>query len=117
MEQGLSVWVSSFPALLTAIGGLAVLTSAITEATKNIGWLRRIPTDAQVLALSLLLSLAALLAWAELAGARLTWYMLAGGVCGGLLVAFIAMYGWATWFDLVQRFDHRRHSGGEEADE
>lgn len=85
------------------IGGLAFLVSVITEVTKNIGWLQRIPTDAQVILLAVGLCLAALLAAAEHSGAELTWYLPLGAVMGGFIVSFIAMYGWGTCLDLFQR--------------
>ena len=104
--------INAIPQLLTALGALAALTSIVTELTKNLGFLSRIPTDAQVIVTSLLLSGGAACAWAEHTGAALTWYLAAGAVVCGLLTAFIAMYGWATFFDLLQRFDPRQ--GGEE---
>lgn len=104
--------INAIPQLLTALGALAALTSIVTELTKNLGFLSRIPTDAQVIVTSLLLSGGAACAWAEHTGAALTWYLAAGAVVCGLLTAFIAMYGWATFFDLVQRFDPAK--GGEE---
>lgn len=109
---GLSQLIAAFPALLTLTGLLAALVSLITQATKGLGFLKRIPTDLQVILLSEMLSLTLLLAWASRAGTALTWYMPVGAVIGGLLVAFIAMYGWATWFDLMERFDHSLARGG-----
>ena len=92
------------PPLLTAIGALAAAVSIVTQLTKNLGWLARIPTDAQVLVTSLLLSLGAAFAWAEANGGGLTWYLPLGAAVAGLLAAFIAMYGWATFYDLLERF-------------
>ena len=103
---------NTMPGLLTALGALAALTSIITELTKDLGFLSRIPTDAQVIVTALVLSCGAARAWAEIAGAASTWYLAAGAVVCGLLTAFIAMYGWATFFDLLQRFDPAK--GGEE---
>ena len=105
---------NTMPGLLTALGALAALTSIITELTKNLGFLSRIPTDLQVIVTALALSLGAAWAWAEIAGAAPTWYLAAGAVVCGLLTAFIAMYGWATFFDLLQRFDPSRGGGERE---
>ena len=93
------------PQLLTALGALAALTSIITELTKNLGFLSRIPTDAQVIVTSLLLAAGATCAWADATGQTCTWQLAAAAMTAGLLAAFIAMYGWATFFDLARRFD------------
>ena len=100
------------PQLLTALGVLAALTSIITELTKNLGFLSRIPTDAQVIVTSLLLAVGAACAWADATGTACTWYLAAATVTAGLIAAFIAMYGWATFFDLVRRFDPSQGGDG-----
>ena len=100
--------------LLTALGALAALTSVITELTKNLGSLSRIPTDAQVIVTALILNCGAAWAWTEHTGAAPGWQLAAGAVVCGLLTAFIAMYGWATFFDLLQRFDPSRGGGERE---
>ena len=51
--------------LLTALGALAALTSAVTELTKNLGPLSRIPTDAQVIVTALIFNCGAAWAWAD----------------------------------------------------
>ena len=89
---------------LTAVGGLAALVCLVTQRTKNLGRLARVPTDAQVIATALLLAAAATLAWAERAGMGFSWHLAAGALIWGLLAAFVAMYGWATFFDLLERF-------------
>ncbi|MBQ3287078.1 MAG: hypothetical protein IJH45_03905 [Firmicutes bacterium] len=106
--------INMIPQLLTALGALAALTSIITELTKNLGFLSRIPTDAQVIVTSLLLAAAAACAWAEATNTACTWYLAAATITLGLLAAFVAMYGWATFFDLLQRFDPAQ--GGDEHD-
>ena len=105
---------NTMPGLLTALGALAALTSALTELTKDLGPLSRIPTDAQVIVTALLLNCGAAWAWAENTGAAPAWQLAAGAIVCGLLTAFIAMYGWATFFDLLQRFDPARGGGERE---
>lgn len=103
-----------FGMLATAFGAVAFLVIAITEVTKNIGFLRRIPTDVQVIVLSLLLSVAALFAYAQAEEIVLSWYLIAAAVVASLLVSFVAMYGWATFAELWQRFAPPLDIGGEE---
>ena len=106
--------INAIPQLLTALGALAALTSALTELTKDLGPLSRIPTDAQVIVTALLLNCGAAWAWAEHTSAAPAWQLAAGAIVCGLLTAFIAMYGWATFFDLLQRFDPARGGGERE---
>ena len=69
--------INMIPQLLTALGALAALTSIITELTKNLGFLSRIPTDAQVIVTSLLLAVGAACAWADATGQACTWQLAA----------------------------------------
>ena len=90
--------------LLGAVGALALAVSVLTQLTKNIGPLTKIPTDLQVLVTGPLLAVLALAARCGEQGARLPWYTWAGAVLAGLTAAFIAMYGWAALYDLAERF-------------
>jgi len=107
------MWMEQASSLVSVIGMLAFIVSAITQATKNLPGLQRIPTDAQVIALSLLFTLLAVLAYAQLSGLAVRWYLIAAVLPLGLLVSFVAMYGWATARDLWQRLALRE---GEEHD-
>jgi len=86
------------------LGGLAFLTAVITEVTKNLGFLKEIPTDLLVILLSVAGSLIASLYRAEMQGAAIGWTLFTSALVAGLLAAFIAMYGWATFYDLLARF-------------
>ena len=88
---------SAAPGLLTSVGTLALLTSAVTELTKGWGVLKSFPTDAQVLLTSLLLSLGQLLAQG------FSWPKLPAALVTAVVAAFVAMYGWATFGELATR--------------
>lgn len=90
--------------LFGIIGGLAFFVSAVTEVTKNIGLLKRIPTDIQVIVLSLISAVVAVLGYVSHQQIQLHWYYIAGAVAMGFLVAFVAMYGWQKFTDLMSRF-------------
>lgn len=90
--------------LTMAVSMLAFFVSAVTELTKEISFLKKIPTVLQVLVLSLILcplSLAVYAAYYEIA---LTWYLIVASVCMAFIVAFIAMYGWEKFVELWSRF-------------
>lgn len=86
------------------IGILATIVSIITEDTKNIGFLKKIPTDLEVLILSIGLTVILFFAYVSYANIIIKWYLVVGAILGGFLVAFIAMYGWSKFSELWQRF-------------
>lgn len=89
---------------MAIVGVLAFLVSAITEVTKGIGFLKRIPTDLQVIALSLAISVIAYFAYCSYNRIEAVWYLVIGVILLGFLVAFVAMYGWDKFTELWSRF-------------
>lgn len=90
--------------LLAVVGVLAFIVSIITEVTKGIGVLKRIPTDLQVIALSLALTILSYLAYCSYKAVSIEWYIFVGIILIGFLVAFVAMYGWDKFSELWSRF-------------
>jgi hypothetical protein len=90
--------------LLAILGVLAFLVSVITEVTKNIGFLKRIPTDLQVILLSTLLCLVAYFAYTSYFSIDIQWYFVSGCFIAAFIVAFVAMYGWEKLTVLYNRF-------------
>lgn len=86
------------------VGMLAMLVSLITELIKNVGFFKRVPTDALVIVLSIVLSVVAYFAGAAYFAVPAYWYEVVGVVFGGFVVAYIAMYGWTKFTDLFNRF-------------
>lgn len=99
-----NVFTSNLILLLTIIGVLAFLVSVITEVTKNIGFLKRIPTDLQVIILSVLLCLFAYFSYTSYYLIKIQWYYIAGCFIAAFIVAFVAMYGWDKLTSLYKRF-------------
>ena len=95
---------NNFALFLLVIGALAFLVSVITEVTKNIGFLSRIPTDLQVIVLSTLLCLVSYFAYTSYFNIEIQWYCIAGCFILAFIVAFVAMYGWEKLTKLYNRF-------------
>lgn len=89
---------------MTIVGALAFGVSVITEVTKNFSFMKKIPTDLQVLVLSVVLTMTAMLAYASYYAVALAWYYFVGALFGAFVVAFVAMYGWAKLTDLWGRY-------------
>lgn len=95
--------------IFTIIGVLVFLVSVITEVTKNIGFLKRIPTDTQVIALSILLCNVSYFAYISYFSIEIQWYHIAGCFVAAFIVAFVAMYGWAKLTALYDRVKFAKH--------
>ena len=90
--------------VLTIMGFLAFTVSVITQVTKETGIMKSVPTSLQVTVLSVLLSILYCMAYMSYNSIEVRWYMIAGSVVGGFIVAFIAMFGWEKFYELYSRF-------------
>lgn len=86
------------------VGILAMLVSLITELVKDLGVFKRVPTDALVLVLSIVLTVLAYFVGATYLALSVVWYEVVVAVFGGFIVAYVAMYGWSKLTDLTNRF-------------
>lgn len=93
-----------FVAILTMIGLLALIVSVITEVTKDVILLKKIPTNIQVIVLSLSLTLVAYFAYISYSGTAIIWYYVVADVIAGFIVAYVVLYGWGKFTDLYKRF-------------
>lgn len=94
--------------LLTAIGVMAFLVSAITQVIKSWPKLDSLPTAAVVIALSLILcplTFMAVMAWQQ---KSVTWYMLVACMIVACIVALIAMDGWEKVTDIWTRTHYKK---------
>ncbi|MEY8420556.1 hypothetical protein AALA83_14925 [Oscillospiraceae bacterium 44-5] len=71
---------------------LMVTTNIITEVLKKLTW-EKIPTNLLAFLVSMAVTLLAFFAMCQIAGIRITWYMVVGAVVLGIFVAYAAMFG------------------------
>lgn len=88
----------SIMTLLTIAGILVFAVNIITQLTKEVGFLSRIPTKVQVLILSIVFTVLSYFIYVSLMNASIIWYYVVGSVFAGFLVAYIAIYGWDKLF-------------------
>ena len=91
-------------AVVGILGALAFMGSLITELLKDMPGIKKMPTKAFVILVSLVVTVAALLIYAAYVNAVLLWYYVALAVFAAFIVAYIAMYGWDTLKELKDRF-------------
>ena len=91
-------------AIIGVLGTLAFMVSLITELLKDMPGIKKLPTKAFVILVSLVVTVAALLIYVAYAHVMLLWYYVALAVFAAFVVAYIAMYGWDTLKELKDRF-------------
>ena len=83
---------------------ICVLISVITEFTKEIGFLNRIPTSLQVLVLSLIICMLAFFAFISYMNIAFVWYYFVVVVFISFIIAIITTKGWDYLIDIIKRF-------------
>ncbi len=79
--------------ILTMLAALTALTNIIVQAVKKATW-DKLPTNLLALIVAVVLTLAAGMAYLQIAAVRVTWYLVVGLVVVGVMVAYAAMFGY-----------------------
>ncbi len=90
--------------VIGVLGALAFAVSLITEMLKDLPGVKKVPTKALVIVVSLIVTVAALVVYTAYAGIRFQWYYIVPAVFAAFVAAYIAMYGWDTLKELKDRF-------------
>ena len=100
----LNVILQNGAVILTIIGEMATFVTIVTEFTKSWGFLDRIPTSLQVLAVSMLVSVLSVVIYVQMQEAEMVWYYIVGAIVLGWIVAYVSMYGWEKLTEMWGRF-------------
>lgn len=100
----MEILLTNMTILLGIIGILAFTVSVAVQVFKGVSVLKKIPTDILVFVLSIGLTVTAFVAYMQYAQQTILWYMIIAAILAGLLVAFVAMYGWEKVSELWKRF-------------
>lgn len=100
----LNVILQNGAVILTIIGAMATFVTIVTELTKTWGFLDRIPTSLQVLAVSMLVSVLSVVIYIQMQKAEMIWYYIVGAIVLGWIVAYVSMYGWEKLTEMWGRF-------------
>lgn len=100
----MEIILSNVSQLLIVVAVICTLISVITEFTKEIGFLKKIPTSLQVLVLSIAICVIAFFAYISYAGILFVWYYLVAVVFAAFIVAIICCKGWDYLLDIWKRF-------------
>lgn len=100
----MEILLTNMTILLGIIGILAFTVSVVVQVFKEVSVLKKIPTDILVFVLSIGLTVTAFVAYMQYVQQTILWYMIIAAILAGLLVAFVAMYGWEKVSELWKRF-------------
>ena len=78
--------------ILVMVGMLTALTNIVVQVIKQVTW-NKLPTNILVLLVAMVLCLGAFVAYAQVNGIPITWYLIGAVIVLGFLVAFAAMFG------------------------
>jgi cell shape-determining protein MreD len=98
------------PIASTIVAIMAFIVSLITEVIKNLGFLKKVPTNLVVLVLSIILSVLTYLAAASILDFKVYWYGIIGSFLGGFVVNYISTYGWEKFNVLYLRYQGRKEN-------
>ena len=90
--------------ILLVAAAICTLVSIITEFTKEIGILNRIPTDLQVLVLSIIICTIVFFAYISYAKISFVWYYLVATIFAAFVIALICTKGWDSLIGIWKRF-------------
>lgn len=90
--------------LLFVVAVICTIVSVITEFTKEIGFLKKIPTKLQVLVLTLLVTFLAFFSYMSYAHITFYWYYAVAVTFAGFIIAVICCNGWDFLFNIWKKF-------------
>lgn len=89
--------------LMTIVGALAILVSIVVQFTKELVP-DRVPTKFFVLVVSVLITIPSTLAYLNMKGMQIKFYLIVGSIALSFVVAFVSAYGWDEFKNLKDRF-------------
>lgn len=97
------------PVLISIIGVLVALTNIVVQVVKKATW-DKLPTNVLALTVAEVLTIAAGVAYCQVYGIPIMWYMVAALIVAGFMVAYAAMFGFDKLREIMNWGDG--HDGG-----
>ena len=94
--------------IVTVLGMLAFLTSAIVQVLKEQPILKNVPTSLTALVVSEVVTIMTLMAYCAQTVTILRWYYVFSAVVAGFLVYLIATGGWDKLTDILKRTQYKK---------
>lgn len=95
---------SNLSMILLVVAVISTTVSILTQFTKDIGFLNKIPTRLQVLVLAVGITVTTFIAICQYKHYIITWYSIFASVIMGIFIAYITANGWDAFAELFERF-------------
>lgn len=105
--MGADTTISYITGSLAAMGVLAFFVAVIVQTVKELPVLKKLPTSAVALGVSLILCPLSLLAFCAYAGESVTWYFIFASVLAAFPVYLVATGGWGRLRDIWERTKYK----------
>ena len=89
--------------IVTVFGILVAVTNAIVQVTKKATW-DKLPTNLLALIVAIVITLVVGLAYLQITGVTILWYMVAALIVAGWLVAYAAMFGFDKLRQIIDQW-------------
>ena len=89
--------------IVTIFGILVAVTNAIVQVTKKVTW-DKLPTNLLALIVAIVLTLVVGIACLQILDVTILWYMVAGLIVAGWLVAYAAMFGFDKLREILNQW-------------
>ena len=93
--------------ILSIVGVLVVLTNIVVQVLKKLTW-DKLPTNALVVVIAMVLTLAAFFAYCQIKSIAVVWYMVVAAVVLGFMVAYAAMFGFDKLKEALAQFGDKQ---------
>ena len=92
--------------IITIIGVLVALTNIVVQVLKTSTW-EKLPTNLLALIVAEVLTIGVGLAYCQLNAVPLAWYVIAGLIVAGFMVAYAAMFGFDKLKEIMDWSDRK----------
>lgn len=90
--------------MLGIMGALAFVINIIVEMTKELPFIKKMPTKAYTMLVSIVVCEVALIIYFAVNGMALLWYYLVAVFFGAFIIAYLALFGWDALSDVYKRY-------------
>lgn len=97
------------PVALSVIAVLAFIVEIITQIVKDMGFLKKVPTNLVVFIVSVIVTELSYIIYSDIINSKIMWYGIVGAFFGSFVIAHIATYGWEKFNALLKRFREKNN--------
>lgn len=91
-------------AIIGVLGALAFMVVIIAELTKDLPFIKKLPTKLWVIIVSMVVCIMGIVIYFAITEEPLRWYYIVLAFFAAFIVAYIAIYGWENTKELWERF-------------